>query len=506
MLINNKETPTLWPYRQIHLGLDLQGGMHLLLEVDTEEAVKNELERISREILEAVREERIRNIKIEVVKGPKLVCTLKDESKLEKFETLLKERFVNLNIISGPIGDDDLVVEAQLVGDEIDRVKKRAAEKALMKIRNRVDEYGVREPEIRPQGDNQIIVRLPGIVDEDKAKAEIGRTGHLEFKLVDDTNDVNQALNGNTPPGRELLYQKIKNKETQQVERKIPYLLRKRTLLTGDYLTDARVMIDSQYNRPYVSIKFNKKGAKEFAKITEKNVNRRLAIVLDNEVYSAPVIEERIPGGEARITGNFTDESAKNLALVLREAFPAPVKILYEKTIGPSLGSDSIRLGLLSMYIGGILVILFMVIYYKGAGLIADMALILNILLIAGGLAAFGATLTLPGIAGIILTIGMAVDANVLIFERIREELTLGRTPRAAIDAGYNRATLTILDANVTTLIAAAVLFQFGTGPVKGFAVTLSLGVIASMFTALIVSRMIFNYISMSRKIKTLSI
>jgi preprotein translocase subunit SecD len=228
---------------------------------------------------------------------------------------------------------------------------------------------------------------------------------------------------------------------------------------------------------------------------------------LDDSVASAPVIQEKIAGGKARITGNFTLEEAKDLAIVLRAgALPAPVNILEERTVGPSLGADSIQKGLISMCIGGILVVLFMIIYYKGSGVIADIALILNIILIAGGLAGFKATLTLPGIAGIILTIGMAVDANVIIFERIREELTLGRTPRAAIDAGYDRATLTILDANVTTLIAAVVLFQFGTGPVKGFAVTLSLGVIASLFTALVLSRLIFDYILMGRKVKALSI
>jgi len=228
---------------------------------------------------------------------------------------------------------------------------------------------------------------------------------------------------------------------------------------------------------------------------------------LDDKVYSAPVIQEKISGGKARVTGHFTTEEARDLAIALRAgALPAPVDIVEERTVGPSLGTDSIRKGLISMCVGGILVILFMVVYYRGSGLIADVALLLNILLIAGGLAGFQATLTLPGIAGIILTIGMAVDANVLIFERIREELNIGKTPRAAVDSGYDRATLTILDANVTTLIAALVLFQFGTGPVKGFAVTLSLGVIASLFTALILTRMVFDYYLMKRKTKHLSI
>jgi preprotein translocase subunit SecD len=328
----------------------------------------------------------------------------------------------------------------------------------------------------------------------------------LEFKLLDEEHDVNAALNGNVPASSEILYETKEDPATRRVQ-KIPFLVKKRTSLTGAYLTDARVQIDSQYNEPYVSITFDKKGARLFERITAENVKKRLAIVLDNNVYSAPVIQDKISGGEARITGNFTTEEARDLAIVLRAgALPAPVQILEERTVGPSLGTDSIKMGLLSMCVGGILVILFMMIYYKGSGIVADFALLLNILLIAGGLAGFGATLTLPGIAGIILTIGMAVDANVLIFERIREEMNLGKTPRAALDAGYERATLTIMDANVTTLIAALVLFQFGTGPVKGFAVTLSLGVVASLFTALVLTRAIFDYFLVNRKVRTISI
>ena len=381
-----------------------------------------------------------------------------------------------------------------------------AVEQALETIRNRIDQFGVSEPDIRIQGERRILVQLPGIKDTKRAKGLIGKTALLEFKLLDEDHDVQAALNGNVPATSEILYEVKEDPATHHV-RKIPFLVKKRTALTGAYLTDAKVQIDSQYNEPYVSITFDKKGARLFARITGENVKKRLAIVLDDNVYSAPVIQEKIEGGEARITGNFTTDEARDLAIVLRAgALPAPVKILEERTVGPSLGTDSIRMGLLSMIVGGLLVILFMAIYYKGSGLVADLALVLNILLIAGGLAGFGATLTLPGIAGIILTIGMAVDANVLIFERIREEMRLGKTPRAAVDAGYDRATLTILDANVTTLIAALVLFQFGTGAVKGFAVTLSLGVVASMFTALIATRVIFDYFLINRKIRTISI
>jgi preprotein translocase subunit SecD len=389
---------------------------------------------------------------------------------------------------------------------ETAQIKRLAADQALETIRNRIDQFGVNEPDIRNQGENRILIQLPGIKDTDRAKALIGKTALLEFKLLDEDHDVEAALKGSIPPGSEVLYQIKTDPETLR-EIKTPYLIKKRTLLTGAYLTDAKVQIDSQFNEPYVSIDFDKKGARIFERITEENVKKRLAIILDSKVYSAPVIQEKISGGAARITGNFTAETARDLAIVLKAgALPAPVTIIEERTVGPSLGTDSIRKGLISMCIGGILVVLFMVVYYKGAGLIADFALLLNIILIAGGLAGFQATLTLPGIAGIILTIGMAVDANVLIFERIREEIKLGKTPRAAVDAGFDRAALTILDANVTTLIAALVLFQFGTGPVKGFAVTLSLGVISSLFTALVLSRLIFDYFLINRKIKQLSI
>jgi preprotein translocase subunit SecD len=301
-----------------------------------------------------------------------------------------------------------------------------------------------------------------------------------------------EALKGDIPIGSEIAYQVDKG----DFESKTPYLLKKSVLLTGEFLTDARVNFDSQFNEPYVSIEFNGKGAKRFEQITGENIQKRLAIVLDNKVYSAPVIQDKISGGRAQITGSFNVEEARDLAIVLRAgALPAPVEIIEERTVGPTLGKDSINKGLMSMAIGGALVILFMVIYYSVAGLVADLALVINILLIGAGLAAFQATLTLPGIAGIILTIGMAVDANVLIFERIREEIRIGMSPSMAISNGFERATLIILDANVTTLIAAVVLFQFGTGPVKGFAVTLTLGILSSLFTALFVSRIIFESI-----------
>jgi preprotein translocase subunit SecD len=496
----------LWPHKKINLGLDLQGGMHLVLEVDSNKAVESTAERISQEIREQLKQKRLRNVSVDRIDGTRISAHVNKEENIDKFKALLDDDFRDLQKISEKEDNGSYTVVLGLTDNDRDDVEKLAVDQALETIRNRIDQFGVAEPDIRRQGENRILIQLPGIKDTQRAKDLIGKTAQLEFKLVDETGSVDAALKGDIKPGREILYRVEENPETQRTTR-TPFLLKKRTLLTGAYLTDARVQIDSQFNEPYVSINFDKKGARIFEKITGDNVNKRLAIVLDNTVYSAPVIQEKIAGGQARITGSFSTEEARDLAIVLRAgALPAPVNILEERSVGPSLGADSIRKGLLSMCIGGLLVIVFMLIYYKTAGLIADLALALNIVLIGAGLAGLQATLTLPGIAGIILTIGMAVDANVIIFERIREELTLGRTPRAAVDAGYDRATLTILDANVTTLIAAIVLFQFGTGAVRGFAVTLSLGVIASLFTSLILSRMIFDYLLMYRKTKTLSI
>jgi preprotein translocase subunit SecD len=498
--------PGMWPHKKINLGLDLQGGMHLVLEVDTDKAVEDTIERLAQELRTSIKKERVRIQGIDRVENNRIAISVQGEENITKFTELLDTEYKDLRLAGTSEAGGIKTFVLDLPDDEAQHIKKLAAEQALETIRNRIDQFGVSEPDIRHQGEKRILIQLPGIKDTKRAKELIGKTALLEFKLLDEAGDIGAALKGDVPPGTQLLYETKDDPSTNRTT-KTPYLVQKRALLTGAYLTDAKVQIDSQYNEPYVSIEFDKKGGRIFAQITEQNVKKRLAIVLDNKVYSAPVIQEKITGGSARITGNFTTEDAHDLAIVLRAgALPAPVNIIEERTVGPSLGADSIRKGLISMCVGGILVILFMVVYYKGSGIIADIALVLNILIIAGGLAGFQATLTLPGIAGIILTIGMAVDANVLIFERIREEMALGKTPRAAMDAGYNRASLTILDANVTTLIAALVLFQFGTGPVKGFAVTLSLGVLASLFTALILSRAVFEYFLVHRKVKTISI
>ncbi len=493
-----------WPHKKINLGLDLQGGMHLVLEVDTQQAVESTIERIAHDLRSDLKKKDISHKGIRV-DNARISIELNDKD-AESFKKLMDADYRDLRMEPKHSDNQSLVYQLDFPEVETLRIKKMAVEQALETIRNRIDQFGVSEPDIRIQGDNRILIQLPGIKDTHRAKELIGKTALLEFKLVDEDHDLDSALKNGPPPGSTILYEE---KDDPKTGRKIknPFLIKKRTSLTGATLTDAKVQIDAQYNEPYVSIKFDNKGARDFAKVTEENIKKRLAIVLDNNVYSAPVIQDKISGGEARITGNFSMEEAHDLAIVLRAgALPAPVNILEERTVGPSLGADSINQGLLSMCVGGFLVVVLVMVYYKFAGFIADVALFLNLFLIAAGLAAFQATLTLPGIAGIILTIGMAVDGNVLIYERIREELKLGKTPRAAVDIGYSRATLTILDANITTLISAVVLFQFGTGPVKGFAVTLSLGVIASMFTAIVMTRLAFDYMILNRNPKKLSI
>jgi preprotein translocase subunit SecD len=496
--------PNILPEEKIHLGLDLKGGMHLVLEVQTQRAVESHLERMIEDIKYSLRKAKIRYQTLKRSGSDRIELTLIRDEDRKTVEKMVEKDFSDLAVKPGSFSNIDFKLELILSQKAQQHIKKMAVDQAVETITNRIDQFGVAEPDIRPQGRDRILVQLPGIKDPKRAIDIIGKTALLEFKLVDEDNSLEEALKGNIPPGDEILYQ-IKGEAGSQ--RKIPFLLKKRAVITGEYLTDARVQIDSRYNEPYVSLSFDSRGARLFGQITGANIKKRLAIVLDDVVNSAPVIQDKITGGRAQITGRFTMEESRDLAIVLRAgALPAPVKIIEERTVGPSLGKDSITKGLQSMIIGGIVVILFMAFYYKFAGLLADLALLLNILFIAAGLAFFGATLTLPGIAGIILIIGMAIDANVLIFERIREELRLGKTPRAAVDSGYSKALVTILDANITTLIAALVLFQFGTGPVKGFAVTLSIGIIASLFTAIFITRVIFDYFIIERGMKKVSI
>ena len=373
-----------------------------------------------------------------------------------------------------------------------EEAREDAPNRALEIIRNRIDQFGVREPLIQRQGKNAIVVQLPGVTDRDRAIELIGKTALLEFKIVEDSEELNQrASAGDVPEGYEL---KQEGKQT--------LLLRKNVELTGDTLISAEVKFDqSRFNEAYIAIEFNSKGAAIFSEVTSQNIGKRLAIVLDGKIHSAPRINEKIPSGRASITGRFTVEEAGDLAIVLRAgALPAPIYIEEERTVGALLGRDSIESGIRASLIGVALVLGFMVIYYLFSGIIASIAMLLNFAIVLGVLGWLHTTLTLPGIAGMILVIGMAVDANVLIYERIREELSTGKHIRSAISSGYHKAFTTILDSNITTLIAAMLLFKFGTGPIRGFGVTLSIGILASMFTAIFVTRIIFDLVTGNKK------
>ncbi len=490
--------PSFLPSRKIRLGLDLRGGTHLLLSVDLEKAVANALEQNAEELRRALREANVRDVEVQAT-GQVLHLRAATQEAKNAAEKVLAEQFPIL-IHSGapepPEGESTVVLDRR----EIQRLREYALEQSLETIRNRIDQFGVAEPTVQRQGSQEILVQLPGIQDPARAKDLIGKTAVLEFKLV---AEGDKAAGGD---GTVVL-------QGQEVEplsgqlRKVPYTLEKKTLMTGEVIADARVRPASDIEGPYVELVLNDRGARLFEKITGENVGRQLAIILDNTVYSAPVIREKIGGGRASITGSFDIKEARDLAIVLRAgALPAPVTIAEERTVGPSLGKDSIRQGVLSFAVGGSLVILFMIAYYKFAGFLADLAVLLNVLYLLAALAAFEATLTLPGIAGIVLTVGMAVDANVLINERMREERRVGKNPRAAIEAGYERALPAILDSNITTFLSGLILFQFGSGPVKGFAVTLCIGIVSTVFTAVVATRVVYDYLLTQRRLATLSV
>jgi preprotein translocase subunit SecD len=469
--------------------------MDIRLKVMSQEAVKNKATRIAEELKDGLDEEGVRYKLIESTDEGNISVIVRGENRVDRALSFIEDEYPDLVEVSREVTDGVMSLEIGFSEEYANEVRTMAVEDAVETIRTRINMYGVSESVVQKHGEEDIIVNLPGVKDIERARDLVKRSAMLEFKLVDTIIKNKENIPTSLPAGQEVL---------EGVDGYY-YVIYKKTLLTGEYLTEATVDIGQ---RGDISIGFvlNKKGGERFEKITGDHINEPLAIILDGKVESAPNISTRI-GSRGTITGNYTLDEAKDLALVLRAgSLRAPLKMEYYTDIGPSLGKDSINSGLLSICIGGILVVVFMAIYYKLSGVMADFALVVNILLIAAGLAVFKATLTLPGIAGIILTIGMAVDANVLIFERIREELRIGKTPRAAMEAGYDRATLTILDANITTLIAALVLFKFGTGPVKGFAVTLSLGVISSLFTSLLLTRSLFDLYLSSRKVKQLSI
>jgi len=493
---------------KVSLGLDLQGGTHLVLSVDIDMAVANSLDVNADEMRRDLRKNGVKSAKIERVDASTLAVTMPNDQR-DKLTELVGSSFPNLKL--GPAetsGDGTLVQRLSLLPEEVRRIKQAAVDQSLETIRNRIDQFGVSEPIIQRQGDRDILIQLPGIQDPERAKELIGRTAVLNFKLVRDVSNPDSYASGAQPlpAGTQVLYEVGKGNLGER-KKGHALLVESTTLMTGDVVSDARVRPGDLPNSRIVALDLNARGARLFEDITSANVKRRLAIILDDTIYSAPVIQERIPGGRAVISGSFTADEARDLSIVLRTgALPAPVSIAEERTVGPTLGADSIHSGLRSFVVGGALVALFMLIYYRFAGLLADLALIWNVLFMLAGLAVFGATLTLPGIAGIVLTLGMAVDANVLINERIREELRLGKSARAAIEAGYERALPSILDTHITTFLSGLILFQFGSGPIKGFAVTLCIGLVCSLFTAVFGTRIVWDYLLSRQRLQTVSI
>ena len=504
------------PNKGITLGLDLQGGIHMVLEVDEDRAVEIAVDRSVTALQDLIAEKKIAIDSVKRTGHDQIMIQLQSADAKDPTQKLIDNFPIFAEKESA--GSTNTVVW-ELREPETKRIKDSAINQALETIRNRIDQFGVAEPIVQRQGLKQIVVQLPGVKDPKRAKDLIKETALLEFKMLDEDvhldlpvrvpkdkeAEVLQQFAGKIPEGDQILFERMIDKDTGQ-EFRIPYVVKKRVMLTGDVLSDARVAI-GQFNDSYVSITFDSKGGQEFERITGENVKKRMAVVLDNTIYSAPVIQERISGGRAQITGTFTTQEANDLAIVLRAgALPAPLRIVQDLTVGPSLGQDSIDKGVRATLIAGMMVVIFMIVYYRLSGLIADFALVLNLVCLMGALSALTATLTLPGIAGIVLTIGMGVDSNVLIFERIREELRGGKAVRSAIDAGYDKAFLTIVDSHVTTLITGVALFLFGTGPIKGFAVTLCLGIAINLFTALVGTKVIFDLLYQRQKVEALSI
>ncbi|MBI5503884.1 MAG: protein translocase subunit SecD [Deltaproteobacteria bacterium] len=493
------ELPDWWksalPTQPVSLGLDLRGGIHLVLEVQSDKAVENTIDMTMEQLRREAREKEIATRDWKRDGTDALSFSVVGDAKRGEMENLVSDTYPNLQPVAGGSADGSL--RYRLAKPEVDGIKSLAIEQALETVRNRIDEFGVAEPTIQRTGTDGILVQLPGVQDAERAKKLIGRTAQLRFQLI--ANDPGA-------PG----VQKLSGSEIDPVTRRpteSTYSVEPTVLMSGEVISDARHRPGQMGEAPYVAITLNSQGASVFDRITADNVGRRMAIVLDGKVQSAPVIRERIGGGRAVITGNFTLDEARDLAIVLRAgALPAPVVVAEERTVGPSLGRDSIAAGTRSFLLGGALVALFMLVYYRVAGLIADMAMGLNVLLLLASLAAFHGTLTLPGIAGIVLTLGMAVDANVLINERIREELRGGKTAHAALDAGYARALPAILDSNVTTFLAGLILFQFGSGPVKGFALTLCIGIVTTIFTAVYCSRVLHDLVVGTKPAARLSI
>ncbi len=481
-----------WAQRRLVLGLDLQGGSYLLLEVDSNYVKKEKLEQVRDDARKALRDARIGFSGGIQIRNDAVEARISKEADVPAALAKLKEIAQPIGGLLGSSGQRDLdVTDAgggliRMTVSEpamIERMRK-TIEQSIQIVERRVNELGTVEPVIQRQGSDRILVQVPGLQDPTHLKELLGKTAKMEFRMVDTSVSPDQAQQGRVPPDSELLM--------SASPPPVPYVVKKQVLVSGGELSDAQPGFDQRTGEAIVSFKFNTSGARKFAQATADNVGQPFAIVLDNKVISAPVIREPITGGQGQISGSFTVQSANDLAILMRAgALPAPLSVAEERTVGPGLGQDSIEKGELAAYVGSILVIVFMLLTYRLFGVFANVAVAINVAMIFGLLSLLNATLTLPGIAGIVLTVGIAVDSNVLIYERIREELRGGRNAISAIDAGFKRALATILDSNITTFIAAAVLFYIGTGPVRGFAVTLGIGIITTVFTAFTLTRLI---------------
>jgi preprotein translocase subunit SecD/SecD/SecF fusion protein len=487
------EWPSFLPKRQIVLGLDLQGGAYLLYEVDRRDYEQKRLRTLVGEIRDALRREPRIGYTGLGVQGDAVQVRIRDSERIADARQRLEElrNPLTSTLMGGGTAVDEFALD--MTGDGVARFTfteeglaqrvRSIVDQSIEVIRRRVDELGTTEPNIQREGEDRILVEAPGLQDPGRLKALVGQTAALTFHLVDVNASMTDALQGRPPPGTMLL-----NSVDDPPQ---PYVVEETPLLTGEDLVDAQPSFDQNSNEPVVSFRLSTGGARKFGSVTSQNVGRPFAIVLDDEVISAPVIREPITGGAGQISGSFSVETANDLAILLRAgALPARLTILEERTVGPGLGADSIRAGIVAAIVGAVAVIVFMIAVYGFLGVLADIAVIINVILILGVMSLLGATLTLPGIAGIVLTIGMAVDSNVLIYERIREEARAGRSAISSIDSGFARALGTIMDANITTLIAAVVLFYLGSGPVRGFAVTLAIGILTTIFTAFLVTRL----------------
>ena len=488
--------------KKVNLGLDLQGGSYLLLEVDSQPVVKQKLQNKLISLRKALRDEKIKYKELKLTKKAINFKILEDD--IQRFDDFFLDKKNLINVYYDRYRSHEMDYSIKDLGDlfpEHDlvtitytkfgliEIKNSTLDQSLEIVRKRIDEVGTKDPTIIRRGNDRILIELPGLDDPNRIKKLLGKTANLTFRLVSDTEDNF---------GSELM--SFENSENQ-------LNVGKRVIVSGDNLTNAKPTLDNQTNQAVVSFTFDRVGAKKFGRTTTDNVGKQLAIILDNKIVSAPVIREPILSGTGQITGNFTFQSATDLALLLRSgALPAPLTIIEERTVGPDLGEDSIKAGSISLAIGFLLVIIYMIFKYRQLGIIADLALIINLILLIGILTILEATLTLPGIAGIILTVGMAVDANVLIFERIKEEIKIEKSTIHAFAMGYQKAQSAVLDANITTLISAIILFFLGSGPVKGFAVTLGIGILTTLFCAYFFARHLSSIYVMKNKNKQIVI